>query len=111
MDGSCARAVELGCRRSLFTEHLDHTVWRIALRQRPPARPPLEVGTRLPLHDEVRQVGVAGSPRSPPGLCSLPDQGTFADASIEQTRPALHTHGQLRERGGTSFPLGCRCRR
>ena len=31
MEGSCARAVELGLPAIVFTEHLDHTVWRIAL--------------------------------------------------------------------------------
>jgi histidinol-phosphatase (PHP family) len=31
MEGSCARAVELGLPAIAFTEHLDHTVWRIAL--------------------------------------------------------------------------------
>lgn len=31
MAGSCARAVELGLPAIAFTEHLDHTVWRIAL--------------------------------------------------------------------------------
>jgi histidinol-phosphatase (PHP family) len=31
MEGSCGRAVELGLRAIAFTEHLDHTVWRIAL--------------------------------------------------------------------------------
>ena len=31
MDGSCARAVQLGLPAIAFTEHLDHTVWRIAL--------------------------------------------------------------------------------
>ena len=31
MEGSCARAVEIGLSAIAFTEHLDHTVWRIAL--------------------------------------------------------------------------------
>jgi histidinol-phosphatase (PHP family) len=31
MEGSCARAVEIGLPAIAFTEHLDHTVWRIAL--------------------------------------------------------------------------------
>ena len=31
MVGSCVRAVELGLPAIAFTEHLDHTVWRIAL--------------------------------------------------------------------------------
>ncbi|MEV6964386.1 PHP domain-containing protein [Hamadaea sp. NPDC051192] len=31
MEGSCARAVELGLPAIAFTEHLDHTAWRIAL--------------------------------------------------------------------------------
>jgi histidinol-phosphatase (PHP family) len=31
MEGTCARAVELGLPAIAFTEHLDHTVWRIAL--------------------------------------------------------------------------------
>jgi histidinol-phosphatase (PHP family) len=31
MEKSCARAVELGLPAIAFTEHLDHTVWRIAL--------------------------------------------------------------------------------
>jgi histidinol-phosphatase (PHP family) len=31
MEQSCARAVELGLPAIAFTEHLDHTVWRIAL--------------------------------------------------------------------------------
>jgi hypothetical protein len=31
MEGSCVRAVELGPPAIMFTEHLDHTVWRIAL--------------------------------------------------------------------------------
>jgi histidinol-phosphatase (PHP family) len=31
MEGSCARAVELGLPAIAFTEHLDHTVWRIEL--------------------------------------------------------------------------------
>ena len=30
MAGSCARAVELGLPAIAFTEHLDHTVWRVA---------------------------------------------------------------------------------
>jgi histidinol-phosphatase (PHP family) len=30
MAGSCARAVEIGLPAIAFTEHLDHTVWRIA---------------------------------------------------------------------------------
>jgi histidinol-phosphatase (PHP family) len=30
MEGSCVRAVELGLPAIAFTEHLDHTVWRIA---------------------------------------------------------------------------------
>ncbi|HEX5201464.1 MAG TPA: PHP domain-containing protein [Actinoplanes sp.] len=31
MAGSCARAVEIGLPAIAFTEHLDHTAWRIAL--------------------------------------------------------------------------------
>jgi histidinol-phosphatase (PHP family) len=31
MEGSCVRAIELGLPAIAFTEHLDHTVWRIAL--------------------------------------------------------------------------------
>lgn len=31
MAGSCARAVELGLPAIAFTEHLDHTVWRVEL--------------------------------------------------------------------------------
>jgi len=31
MKGSCARALELGLPAIAFTEHLDHTTWRIAL--------------------------------------------------------------------------------
>jgi len=31
MEGSCRRAVELGLPAIVFTEHLDHTVWRIAV--------------------------------------------------------------------------------
>jgi histidinol-phosphatase (PHP family) len=31
MEGSCARAVEIGLPAIAFTEHLDHTRWRIAL--------------------------------------------------------------------------------
>src|SRR3954465_13875077 len=31
MEGSCARAGELDLPAIAFTEHLDHTVWRIAL--------------------------------------------------------------------------------
>jgi histidinol-phosphatase (PHP family) len=31
MEGSCARAVEIGLPAIAFTEHLDHTSWRIAL--------------------------------------------------------------------------------
>lgn len=31
MEGSCVRAVELGLPAIAFTEHLDHTAWRIAL--------------------------------------------------------------------------------
>lgn len=31
MEGSCARAVQIGLPAIAFTEHLDHTVWRIAL--------------------------------------------------------------------------------
>jgi histidinol-phosphatase (PHP family) len=31
MEQSCARAVEIGLPAIAFTEHLDHTVWRIAL--------------------------------------------------------------------------------
>src|SRR3982750_2409437 len=31
MEGSCVRALELGLPAIAFTEHLDHTVWRIAL--------------------------------------------------------------------------------
>ena len=31
MAASCARAVELGLPGIAFTEHLDHTVWRIEL--------------------------------------------------------------------------------
>lgn len=31
MEGSCARAVEIGLPAIAFTEHLDYTVWRIAL--------------------------------------------------------------------------------
>lgn len=31
MDGSCARALEIGLPAIAFTEHLDHTVWRIEL--------------------------------------------------------------------------------
>jgi len=31
MEGSCARALELGLPAIAFTEHLDHTVWRIDL--------------------------------------------------------------------------------
>jgi histidinol-phosphatase (PHP family) len=31
MEGSCARAVEIGLPAIAFTEHLDHTVWRIAV--------------------------------------------------------------------------------
>ncbi|MFI5916020.1 PHP domain-containing protein [Dactylosporangium sp. NPDC051541] len=30
MEGSCARALELGLPAIAFTEHLDHTVWRVA---------------------------------------------------------------------------------
>jgi histidinol-phosphatase (PHP family) len=32
MERSCARAVQLGLPAIAFTEHLDHTVWRIALQ-------------------------------------------------------------------------------
>lgn len=32
MEGSCVRALELGLPAIAFTEHLDHTVWRIALQ-------------------------------------------------------------------------------
>jgi Histidinol phosphatase and related hydrolases of the PHP family len=31
MDGSCARALEIGLPAIAFTEHLDHTGWRIEL--------------------------------------------------------------------------------
>ena len=31
MEQSCARAVEIGLPAVAFTEHLDHTVWRVAL--------------------------------------------------------------------------------
>jgi histidinol-phosphatase (PHP family) len=31
MEGSCARALEIGLPAIAFTEHLDHTVWRIEL--------------------------------------------------------------------------------
>jgi histidinol-phosphatase (PHP family) len=31
MEGTCARAVELGLPAIAFTEHVDHTTWRIAL--------------------------------------------------------------------------------
>jgi histidinol-phosphatase (PHP family) len=34
MEGSCRRAVELGLPAIAFTEHLDHTVWRIDLEGR-----------------------------------------------------------------------------
>lgn len=40
MAGSCARAVELGLPSIAFTEHLDHTVWRIT-RTGPDAAEPL----------------------------------------------------------------------
>jgi histidinol-phosphatase (PHP family) len=32
MEGSCARAVDLGLPAIAFTEHVDHTVWTVALR-------------------------------------------------------------------------------
>jgi histidinol-phosphatase (PHP family) len=31
MEQSCARAIEIGLPAIAFTEHLDHTVWRIDL--------------------------------------------------------------------------------
>lgn len=50
MHASCERAVELGLPAIAFTEHLDHTVWRVALDQVGPDHPLTRLATDGELH-------------------------------------------------------------
>jgi len=50
MHGACERAVELGLPAIAFTEHVDHTVWRVALDQVDPEHPLAQLATDGQLH-------------------------------------------------------------